>query len=39
MLFTNFDVWKDSFKDENGQDPDADQYIKTLPEDAMDILK
>lgn len=41
MLFTNFDVWKDRFKDEIGkdQDPDVDQYIRDLPKGAKEILK
>lgn len=34
----NFDVWKDRVKDDLDQDPDIDQYLKSLPEDAMNVF-
>lgn len=39
VVFTNFDVWKDRFKDDDDQEPDVDQYLKSLPEEAMNALK
>lgn len=38
VVFTNFDVWKDRFKDDHDQEPDVDQYLKSLPEDAMNVF-
>ncbi|CAC5363094.1 unnamed protein product [Mytilus coruscus] len=38
VVFTNFDVWKDRFRDDHDQDPDVDQYLKSLPDQAMNLL-
>ncbi|CAC5363095.1 unnamed protein product [Mytilus coruscus] len=39
VVFTNLDVWKDRFKDDNGQEPDDHRYVRTLPQDSMNLLK
>ncbi|XP_071133257.1 GTPase IMAP family member 4-like [Mytilus edulis] len=39
ILFTNLDVWRERFKDDNGIDPDEHQYIKSLPEDVKSLLE